>query len=182
MADAPNDTARAIVDRFWEDLLRVEPVLATEVGDERYVARLRALPAYLDAFEPIMREGIASGMIAPGVIVDRTIAQMQRLITAGVEGSPAHQPIPQDEAAAREQVDRALEEAVLPTYQRYLDALTDYRPHATETIGLVDLPGGDAGYRSSDLAWTALEMDPEEIHRIGLEELEGIQEERRTIA
>src|SRR5207237_1684810 len=85
-------------------------------------------------------------------------------------------------AAAREQVGRALEEAVLPTYQRYLDALTDYRTRATETIGLVDLPGGDAVYRSQILAWTSLEMDPEEIHRIGLEELEAIQEERRTIA
>ena len=43
-------------------------------------------------------------------------------------------------------------------------------------------PNGDAIYRTAIRSWTTLEMDPEEIHRIGLQELAGIDDERRAIA
>jgi uncharacterized protein (DUF885 family) len=268
--------ARHLADRFWEDLLRIEPVIGTEVGDERYddrlsdpsetgraeqrdvaagalrelatiergaldavvrgtldvleaianrmlanldahmerleavsqmfgpaqvlvtiagmqrtdtpdrldryVARLHAIPAYLDAYGPIMREGVAAGVTSPDVIVDRTISQMERVLAAGVEGSPAFQPIDPNDAAARRRVAGALEASVLPAYERYLEALRAYRPHATRTIGLAALPGGDAIYRAQILAWTTLPLEPEEVHRIGLEELEAIQRERTKIA
>ena len=268
--------AAALADRFWEDLLRIEPLLATEIGDERYddrlsdpseagraeqrdaadralrdlatidresldpvlrgtldileasatrivanldahlerleavsqmwgpgqilaaiasmqrtdtperldryVARLHALPAYLDAFGPIMREGVSAGVTAPDVIVDRTIAQMERIIAAGVDGSPARQPVEPNDTAARQRVADAVQTAVLPAYGRYLEALRDYRPHATTSIGLSALPGGDEIYRSQILAWTTLPLEPEEVHRIGVEELEEILEARREIA
>ncbi|MGZ4154715.1 MAG: hypothetical protein ACXVQ0_09560 [Actinomycetota bacterium] len=38
MSDA--DAARALVDRYWEGLLETEPLLGTQVGDERYDDRL----------------------------------------------------------------------------------------------------------------------------------------------
>jgi uncharacterized protein (DUF885 family) len=79
-------------------------------------------------------------------------------------------------------VRKAVEDAVLPAYRRYLEALNEYRPHATRTIGLSALPGGADIYRSQILAWTSLPLEPEEVHRIGLEELEEIQERRRQIA
>ena len=34
------DRARALADRFWEELLEREPVFATAIGDERYDDRL----------------------------------------------------------------------------------------------------------------------------------------------
>src|SRR5512134_3015868 len=35
-----SDAARALVDRYWEQLLEHEPILGTLVGDERYDDRL----------------------------------------------------------------------------------------------------------------------------------------------
>jgi uncharacterized protein (DUF885 family) len=268
--------ARALVDRFWEDLLRLEPLIGTEVGDDRYddrlgdpseeglaeqravaaaalegiaeldrssldqvlrgtvdimetsarrelanldahlerlyavsqmwgpgqmlasiagmqradtperldkyVARLEALPAYLDAWGPILRAGVSAKQTAPGVVVDRTIAQMERLLAAGVDSSPALQPLGEDDDEARGRVRRVIEEAVLPGHQRYLDALREYRPHATETVGLSFLPGGDSMYRAQIQAWTTLPLEAEEVHGFGVDELERIQEERRAIA
>jgi uncharacterized protein (DUF885 family) len=43
-------------------------------------------------------------------------------------------------------------------------------------------PNGDALYRTQILSWTTLDIDPGEVHRIGLEELESIEAERRSIA
>ena len=37
-------------------------------------------------------------------------------------------------------------------------------------------------YRTAIRSWTTLDLDPEEVHRIGLEELESIEAERRAIA
>ena len=34
------DLAQALVDRYWEELLELEPILGTEVGDERFDDRL----------------------------------------------------------------------------------------------------------------------------------------------
>jgi uncharacterized protein (DUF885 family) len=275
-AEGPNaQRARALADRYWDDLVRIEPLLGTEVGDERYddrlsdpseagraerrsvsegalnelraidrdaldpvlrgtldvleaianrdlanldaglerleavsqmwgpgqllagivgmqradtperldryVARLHALAPYMDAFAPIMRDGIATGVTAPGVVVDRTIAQTERILAAGIDGSPAFTPVG-DDAGARAKVETAVEDAILPAYRRYLDALVDYRPHATATIGLSALDGGMDIYRSQVLAWTTLPLEPEEVHQFGLEELERIQDQRTEIA
>src|SRR5207247_3855637 len=40
MTTADEASARALADRFWEDFLRLDPLVATEIGDERYDDRL----------------------------------------------------------------------------------------------------------------------------------------------
>jgi uncharacterized protein (DUF885 family) len=149
---------------------------------DRYVTRLRALPAYLDAYTAIMQEGVDAGQVAPRVVVERTVDMVERLVAAGVDGSPALQPVANGNSEGRDRVVDAIREAVLPAHQRYLDALREYLPRATETIGLLELPGGDAIYGAQILGWTSLALDPEEVHRIGLDELAAIDEERGQIA
>ncbi len=149
---------------------------------DRYVTRLRALPAYLDAYVEVMREGMDAGQVAPRVVVERTVDMIERLAAAGVEGSPALQPVPEGETDGRERVVEAIREAVLPAHQRYLDALREYLPRATDTIGLLALPGGEAIYAAQILGWTSLTLDPDEVHRIGLDELTAIDQERQEIA
>jgi uncharacterized protein (DUF885 family) len=148
---------------------------------DRYVARLRAIPEYLDALEPVMRSGVAAGQTAPSVVVDRAIAQVERLQAAGPDGSPALAPVAGDDDAA-DRVKETVRDAVLPAYERYLSAMRGYRPSATETIGLTALPDGDAMYAAQILAWTSLPLGAQEVHDIGLRELATIQEERRESA
>src|SRR6266508_5827580 len=51
-------------------------------------ARLRAYPAYMSANRDLLREGLASGLTAPRIIVERTIAQLERLLEIPVAESP----------------------------------------------------------------------------------------------
>ena len=52
---------------------------------ERFLARLGAYPAYMAANAEILREGLASGLTAPRIVAERTIAQLERLLAIPIE-------------------------------------------------------------------------------------------------
>jgi uncharacterized protein (DUF885 family) len=149
---------------------------------DRYVARLSSTPAFYDAAIELAREGVADGVTAPRIVVERAIGQAERLIEAGVDGSPAMAPLANADAQTREGVADAVRTHLLPALQGYLAALRDYLASATETLGLHALPGGDEMYAAQILSWTTLPLDPTEVHRLGLDDLAKIQEERGEAA
>jgi uncharacterized protein (DUF885 family) len=83
----------------------------------------------------------------------------------------------------RERVRDVVRDVVYPADAAFLEVLrTDYLPATREDPGLWSAPNGDQLYRTAMRGWTTLELDPTEVHRIGLEALEGIEAERREIA
>ncbi|MGQ0668662.1 MAG: DUF885 domain-containing protein [Actinomycetota bacterium] len=149
---------------------------------ERYRARLSAVPAYLSAVAKVAEDGTRVGQTAPTVVVERSIAQVERLLELPAGDSPALGPVPEADGNGRDLVASIVMETVMPAYERYLEALRTYLPSATETIGLYALPDGDAIYEAEILSWTTLPLGAKEIHDIGVEDLERIQEERRGSA
>jgi len=149
---------------------------------DRYLARLAAMPAYYRAVGQVARDGVAAGQTSPGLVVDRTIGQLERLLALGPGDSPGMLPVAGAPAADRERVVAVLTDAVWPAYQGFLDVLREYRPHATETLGVSSLPDGEAVYASQILAYTTLPLEAKRVHDIGLEGFAGIQDERREIA
>jgi uncharacterized protein (DUF885 family) len=145
---------------------------------ERYLARLGATPRYYEAVSDVAREGVRRGVTAPRVVAERSVAQVERLLATPVEESPAVMPVPETDPKGRERVVETLRTIALPAIQGYLDALKEYMPHATETIGLRALPGGDAIYAAQILSWTTLDIEAGKVHDMGVEDLERIQEER----
>jgi uncharacterized protein (DUF885 family) len=146
----------------------------------RLDARLRAFPAYLEASEDLLREGAATGVTAPRVIVERSLAQLDRLLELAPEDSPVAVAA---QGEARSTIARAVEEAVLPALASFREVLSDvYLPASTETIGITALPGGDGMYAAEVLGWTSLPLDPREVHELGVERLTSINEERMKLA
>ncbi|HEX6262582.1 MAG TPA: DUF885 domain-containing protein [Actinomycetota bacterium] len=147
---------------------------------DRYLARLSAVPAYLEAIRGVMREAIDAGQVAPAVVVDRSIGLVERQLEAGAEASPAMQPA--TEGADRDRVAAVLADVVLPAYADYLEALRAYRPSARETLGLHALPGGEEMYAAEILGWTGLPLDTGELHELGRSQLDSIRAEGAAIA
>jgi uncharacterized protein (DUF885 family) len=150
---------------------------------ERLEARLRAYEGFMAANRELLREGIASGLTAPRIVTERTIAQLERLleIPAGQSVIVTSARVASDEDRAR--VERLVRDVVMPADRAFLEAIRDgYVEASRKDPGLWSAPDGDALYRTQILAWTTLEIAPEEVHRIGLEELESIEAERRGIA
>lgn len=115
---------------------------------DRYVARLSGVPAYFEAIREVMRESVGAGMVAPGVVVDRSIGLVERLLEAGPDGSPLLEPVSDPD---RERVLASLSELVLPALAGYLEGLRDYRTSARKTLGLGALPGGEEMYAAEIL-------------------------------
>jgi uncharacterized protein (DUF885 family) len=149
---------------------------------DRYLTRLSAIPAYLASVNEVIRDALSSGTLAPKVVAERAVGQVERLLAIDPAESPALAALDEADTDGRDRVVAAVRDVVNPSYQRYLEELRDYLPHATETIGLSALPDGDAMYATQILAWTTLPLEAGEIHDIGVERLGSIQEERRQIA
>lgn len=172
------------VDHLWGPgtlLSQLSQIQTVETAEQAksYCRRLRAIPAYLEGAIEQLREGQAVGLTAPHVVVARSLAQIDRLLGLPLAASAAVTIAPEPQRAIIEEVIR---EHVLPAYARYRQALELYRPHARETIGLSALPDGEALYASRLRAWTSLDLSPDRIHELGLDELEAITAEQTRIA
>jgi uncharacterized protein (DUF885 family) len=150
---------------------------------EKFLARLRAYPAYMAANTDILRESLATGLTAPRIVAERTVQQLERLLAIPIEEAivPAMAKVASDED--RERVREVVRDEVYPADAAFLEVLSgDYLAATREEPGLWSAPNGDSLYRTQIRAWTTLDMEPDEVHRIGMEELEIVEAGRRKIA
>ena len=150
---------------------------------EKYLARLQAYTGFMAANCDLLREGIQTGLTAPRIVVERTIAQLERLLEIPVAESPVATMAQVSSETDRDRVRDVVADVVRPANQAFLDTLRgDYLAASRQDPGLWSAPNGDALYRTQIRAWTTVDMDPQVIHQIGMDELETIEDERRAIA
>jgi uncharacterized protein (DUF885 family) len=150
---------------------------------ETFIARLHAYPAFMAANADILREALGTGLTAPSIVTERVIAQLERMLAIPVETAIVPGSVQGASDADRERIRDVVRDVVYPADTAFLETLRgEYRHASREEPGIWSAPNGDAIYRTAIRSWTTLEMDPEAIHQIGLEELVGIDEERRAIA
>ncbi len=152
---------------------------------DRLVARIEAFGPYVDAHVALLEEARVSGMTAPRLVANRTIAQAERLLAI----PPAESPLvlgarlAAGDGAGRDRLVAAVRDHAWPSLARYLEALRGpYLAATRDDPGLWSAPDGDARYRLAIRAWTSLDLDPAEIHRSGLAELAEIEAQRAAIA
>ena len=155
----------------------------TEERLDKFLARLRAYPDYMAANREILREGLARGLTAPRIVTERTIAQLERLLAVPIEQAVIPSVVQVANDADREKVREVVREEVYPADAAFLDALKgDYLAGSRADPGLWSAPNGEALYRTQIRSWTTLDISPDEVHEIGMAEIERIDEERRAIA
>ena len=150
---------------------------------EAFIARLHAYPAYMAANVQVLRDGLASGLTAPRIVAERTIAQIERMLEVPIESAIVPSMVKVAGEADRERIRDIVRDVVQPADVSFLDALRGAYLDATRVEpGLWSAPNGDQLYRTAIRSWTTLELDPASVHQTGLDELESIEDERRTIA
>jgi uncharacterized protein (DUF885 family) len=150
---------------------------------ELFMARLRAYPKYMADNRELLREARSSGLTAPRIVAERTIAQLERMLATPIDEAvvPSLIRVARDED--REAIRAVVRDEVYPADAAFLEALQgDYLPATRTENGLWSAPNGEALYRTQVLRWTTLQLDPQEVHQIGLDQLETIESERRAIA
>ena len=150
---------------------------------EAYLERLRGYGALIDAHIELLADGRRSGRTAARIVAERTIDQLKRLLAVPLAEAivPAMSQVASE--ADRERVRDVVRDVVYPADRRYLEAIEgDYLAATREQPGLISAPNGIELYRHAIRQWTTLDLDPREVHRVGLEELEEVTRERREIS
>jgi len=155
-----------------------------------WLARLGKVDQVIDQTIKLAEQGRKSGIVSPGILMERIPDQISAQLVEFAADSPFFTPfesLPESFSAAdRERLRAAatevIEETVLPAY-RELDRYFNkkYLPAARDSIGLSELPNGSAWYEYLARSFTTTRMTPDEIHRLGLEEVSRIRGEMEKI-
>jgi len=157
---------------------------------EENLARTRLLPRIFDTAIARFRQGEASGVVASQLTTRNMIAQIDALLAQKPGETPFAGPIrafPKSfNAATRKRLttayNRAIADEVFPAYRKLRDFLnSEYLPVARPQVGLSAMKGGPELYRYYVRSRTGTEMEPEQIHQLGLSEVARIQREMEKV-
>lgn len=171
----------------WQILLArlaaIQPV-GTPALREQALARFAQVPRVIDTETENLREGLRLGYSAPRGNVQRVIDMLDALLAPPPAESPFMGPAQRDSTPQFVAAFEALvRDSINPAIRRHREFLaSEYLPRAREEIAVASLPNGADCYRAMVRGYTTLNVPAEEIHRIGLQQMDLIQAEMRTIA
>ena len=167
----------------------IHPFDTVEHYDD-FLGRVDDFVVYVDQAIENMKEGMRTGVVQPRILMEKLLPQVESQIVDNAAESGFYAPItnmPDDFSAAdRERLTAAyvdaIENRIVPAYARVANFLSDeYLGAARETVGLYALPNGDEWYAFNVRRITTTELTPEQIHRIGLDEVARIHGEMRGV-
>ena len=164
--------------------------IATPRDAARYVARVGAMGRTLDAHIANLRAGLARGRTASRDAVQKVVDELDALLDQGPGDWAVMRPAaesregwsPKQSDAFGADLSRAVTGSLAPALVRLRAMLAgEVLPAARppEQAGLAALPDGLECYRKMIRVHTSLDSSPEELHRIGLEQVAAF---RRDLA
>ncbi|HEX3559266.1 MAG TPA: DUF885 domain-containing protein [Pyrinomonadaceae bacterium] len=157
---------------------------------EDWIARMKALPRYVDQTIALMREGVRQHMLWPKAVEQRVAAQIDKQTPARAEDSTFYKPfrafpadIPEAERMRLAQAAReAVAQNVIPAYRRLKEYFVkEYLPASFEQVGIWQWPNGGEAYAFLARRYTTTTMTPEQIHERGLQEVARIRAEMQKV-
>jgi uncharacterized protein (DUF885 family) len=153
-----------------------------------YIARLHQIPRVFQQVEQVLRAGMKDHLMPVRFLLEKVPLQCQGVIAADpflrpLQKFPASIPLPEQQRLSRE-ISDAVSNQVLPAYHAFGNFIaTEYAPHGRETLAVTSLPGGEQRYLNDIHSRTTVrDLTPDQIHQIGLHEIERIEAEMLVIA
>ena len=146
---------------------------------EAYLARLGAMPAQLDGELERLASAGRIGAIAPSFLLDKAIRQMEHTLADARAGGDIVQSLVRRTATIPGEWERRAKAIaagpVAAALERQLAELKAQRARASDAAGLWARPRGDEWYAWGLRASTTTRHTPDEVHRMGLEQLAELQ-------
>ena len=176
------------IPRFLDTFHRVnEPEDA-----EHYISRLSKIDTKMDQNMEglLIREEM--NIIPPTFVIDKSVEIMENFVSQPAEENVLYVSFKEklekadaigesQQAAFLEDAREQIETVVYPGYQGYIDYFTDLRESSTNDAGVWKLPDGEAFYNYMLRTITTTDMTADEIHELGLAEVDRIQTEMLEI-
>ena len=173
------------------NLPSLQPIRTPAEG-RAMVQRWRAMGPWVDAHIANLRAGRREERVASQSQVQRVIEELNTLLDGSTDTwalvRPATEPhadwSASDTRTFGSDLRAAVQDVVRPALVRYRDFLQhDVLPAARsqDKVGIMNLPWGAECYRKMARMHTSLDLAPEEIHRIGLDEVARIRGEMAAL-
>lgn len=157
---------------------------------ENWLRRVDGYLTWLNSARENMRTGIKTGYVLPGSLIRKVIPQMESMTGENVEehlffGPARNFPESFSEEEKQQLTERfreMVQEKVIPAYRDMHDFMEkEYLPAGRETSGIADIPEGEEYYKHQIKLYTTTDMTADEIHQLGLDEVERISSEMEKV-
>ena len=154
---------------------------------EDYVARLHQIPRALDQVTEVLRAGMKDKLMPVRFLAEKIPAQCEGIISA----DPFLQPTrkypasisPEEQKRLTQEISDALNTDVIPAYRKFAEFVrTEYAPQGRTTLSVMSLPDGPRRYENDIYGRTTTHMTADEIHELGLREMDRIEAEMTALA
>ncbi|MBN2148781.1 MAG: DUF885 domain-containing protein [Anaerolineales bacterium] len=165
--------------------------LINKVEAHNYVRRLSKFRIKFDQVMEGLLAREQKGVIPPRFVIRRVLDEITAFVNQPARQNPLWTVYQEklgklkiseaEKEALLAAVEAEIEKTVYPAYQKFIQYFTELEAKATTDDGVWKLPDGDAYYVHCLRSSTTTEMTPEQVHEIGLREVERIEGEIKAI-
>jgi uncharacterized protein (DUF885 family) len=154
---------------------------------EDYVARLHQIPRVLSQTTEVLRGGMKDKLMPVRFLLEKAPLQCQGIVDANPFLGPTKKyPASisaEDQKRLTQQITDAINTDVIPAYKAFAAFIrTEYAPQGRTTLAVTTLPDGEKRYKNDIYERTTTHMTADEIHQLGLREIDRIRAEMMVIA
>ena len=154
---------------------------------EDYIARLHQIPRVLSQTTEVLRAGIKDKLMPVRFLLEKLPVQCQGIIDSNPFLLPTKKYpatfTAEDQKRLTQQITDAINSDVFPAYKTFAAFLSkEYAPQGRTALAITSLPDGEKRYQNDIYGRTTTRMTPDEIHQLGLREMDRIQAEMMLIA
>lgn len=155
-----------------------------------YIRMLKDFPRYTEQYLALMRKGLELGICQPAEILKGYENTYNQHIVKNVEESLFFNPFQKKPyGISEEQWQKLVAEGkqaigtdVVPTYEKIKQFFEqEYFPKTRKTYGVLHFPNGKEYYQQRVHYYTTTDLTVEEVHQLGLQEVERIQKEMQAV-
>lgn len=172
-------------------MLQLHPI-RNEHDVDFYLERLGRFPDAFGGTVEVLREHERRGVVAPRFAVEKTLESMRDFIDQPVTENPLYVELlakvdeledfsEQRRARLPEELASVIGDSVYPAFETLIAYQDTLLVSATSNDGVWRLPDGDAYYAWAARWHTTTDYTPDQIHQIGLAEVERIESEMDAI-
>jgi uncharacterized protein (DUF885 family) len=154
---------------------------------EDYISRLHQIPRAMSQTTDVMRAGMKDKLMPVRFLLEKAAEQCDGIVSSDPFLRPTKKyPADisaEDQKRLTQEITDAVNSDVLPAYKKFAEFIrTEYAPQGRTTLAVTSLPDGQKRYANDIYGRTTTHMPPDEIHQLGLREMDRIQSEMTTIA
>lgn len=156
-----------------------------------YLARLKQIPSRVDQILALLRQGEQDHLMPPKYLLEKVVVQCQNVADPAGEANPFAEPLKHmpagfsepDKHRLHDDMLRLVDEQVRPAYRKLQKFIAeDYAPQGRTEPGVWSLPQGDERYRYAVHVQTTSDLNPEQIHQLGLAQVADLEQQIEALA